>query len=171
VGFTAASHRLPPDVIVAYLDDLARAWDDNCADHGVQKIKSIGDSYMVAAGIGEAGHDGAVRMGRFALAMIETQKARPALAGHRLDLRVGIHRGVATAGVIGRTRMGYDLWGDAVNTASRMESTGAAGRIHVSRAFHDATASAFLFEARGTVALKGIGDAETFFLIGERPAP
>ncbi|QCI65117.1 adenylate/guanylate cyclase domain-containing protein [Phreatobacter stygius] len=171
VGFTTASHRLPPDVIVAYLDDLARAWDDNCADHGVQKIKSIGDSYMVAAGIGEAGSDGAVRMGRFALAMIETQKARAALAGHRLDLRVGIHRGVATAGVIGRTRMGYDLWGDAVNTASRMESTGLPGRIHVSRAFHDATCEAFRFEARGTVALKGIGEAETFFLLGEKPAP
>ncbi|MBN8937971.1 MAG: hypothetical protein J0H01_00705 [Rhizobiales bacterium] len=171
VGFSAASHRLPPDVIVAYLDDLARAWDDDCADHRVQKIKSIGDSYMVAAGIGEPGQDGAVRMGRFALAMIETQKARPTLAGHRLDLRVGIHRGIATAGIIGRTRMGYDLWGDAVNTASRMESTGAPGRIHVSRAFRDATAAAFLFEARGTVALKGIGEAETFFLIGEKPVP
>jgi adenylate cyclase len=105
-------------------------------------------------------------MGRFALAMIARLEGHPPLRGRRLALRVGIHRGTATAGVIGRSRMGYDLWGDAVNTASRMESTGTAGRIHVSDAFRQTAGEAFLFEERGLVDAKGIGPVKTWFLIG-----
>lgn len=166
VGFTAAAHDLPPEDVVAWLDGLVRDWDEACEAEGIEKIKTIGDSYMAASGIGERRGDAAVRMGRFALAMIARLEGHPPLGGRRLALRVGIHRGTATAGVIGRSRMGYDLWGDAVNTASRMESTGTAGRIHVSDAFRQTAGEAFLFEERGLVDAKGIGPVKTWFLIG-----
>jgi adenylate cyclase len=168
VGFTTAAHSLPPEEIVAYLDDLVRAWDGLCAQHGVQKIKTIGDSYMAASGIGEAGSDGAVRMARFALGMVEAHRQRKRLGDTDLEMRVGIHCGAATAGVIGQSRMGYDLWGDAVNMASRMETTCVPGRIHVSEAFREAAGDAFGFEARGTVEAKGIGEVRTWFL--EQPS-
>lgn len=166
VGFSAAGHDLAPEAIVAWLDELVRAWDESCDAEGIEKIKTIGDSYMAASGIGERRGDAAVRMGRFALAMIARLEDQPPLGGRRLALRIGIHRGSATAGVIGRSRMGYDLWGDAVNTASRMESTGVAGRIHVSEAFRIAAGDAFLFEERGLVEAKGIGPVQTWFLAG-----
>ncbi|QCK85530.1 adenylate/guanylate cyclase domain-containing protein [Phreatobacter aquaticus] len=164
VGFTSAAHALPPEEVVAYLDDLVRSFDRLCADHGVEKIKTIGDSYMAASGVGAQGADGAVRMGRFALAMRAAQDGHPTLGTHKLALRIGLHCGEATAGVIGDTRMGYDLWGDAVNTASRLESTGKPGCIHVSEAFRTAAADAFRFEPRGMIEMKGIGSVETFFL-------
>jgi adenylate cyclase len=166
VGFTAAAHDLPPEDVVAWLDGLVRDWDDLCAVHGVEKIKTVGDSYMAAAGIGEAGGDGPVRMGRFALGMLAALEHRAPLGDRRLSVRIGIHRGKATAGVIGRSRMGYDLWGDAVNTASRMESTGEPGRIHVSDAFRAAAGTAFHFAPRGTVEAKGIGAMTTWYLTG-----
>lgn len=167
VGFTTAAHGLPPEEVVAWLDRVVRDWDDLCAAHGVQKIKTIGDSYMAAAGIAGDGADGAVRMGRFALAMLAGHDRYPPLGGRRLDLRIGIHCGPATAGVIGRSRMGYDLWGDAVNMASRMESTGLPGRIQVCEAFRAATGGAFVLEPRGTVEVKGIGSVATYFLVAE----
>jgi adenylate cyclase len=107
-----------------------------------------------------------VRMGRFALGMLAMPERRAPLGGRRMTLRAGIHRGQATAGVIGRSRMGYDLWGDAVNTASRMESTGEPGRIHVTEAFKAAVGNAFRFEPRGTVEAKGIGAMTTWYLVG-----
>jgi adenylate cyclase len=166
VGFTAAAHDLPPEEVVSWLDGLVRDWDELCDQHGVEKIKTIGDSYMAAAGIGEANGDAAVRMGRFALGMLASLERHPPLGGRRMALRAGIHRGQATAGVIGRSRMGYDLWGDAVNTASRMESTGEPGRIHVSDAFKASVDGAFRFEPRGTVEAKGIGAMTTWYLVG-----
>ncbi|MDP3547983.1 MAG: adenylate/guanylate cyclase domain-containing protein, partial [Phreatobacter sp.] len=166
VGFSEAAHDQPPEDVVAWLDGLVRAWDEACEAEGIEKIKTIGDSYMAASGIGEKRGDAALRMGRFALAMIARLEVHPPLGGRRLALRVGIHRGSATAGVIGRSRMGYDLWGDAVNTASRMESTGSPGRIHVSEAFRSAAGEAFLFEDRGLVEAKGIGPIRTAFLLG-----
>lgn len=177
VGFTTAAHGLPPEEVVAWLDRVVRDWDDLCAAHGIQKIKTIGDSYMAAAGIAGDGADGAVRMGRFALAMQAVQQRYPPLGGQTLALRIGIHCGPATAGVIGRSRMGYDLWGDAVNMASRMESTGVPGRIQVCETYREATGEAFLFEPRGEVEVKGIGPVATCFITGERgraplsPAP
>lgn len=166
VGFSEAAHDQPPEDVVAWLDGLVRAWDEACEAEGIEKIKTIGDSYMAASGIGEKRGDTTLRMGRFALAMIARLEVHPPLGGRRLALRVGIHRGSATAGVIGRSRMGYDLWGDAVNTASRMESTGLPGRIHVSEAFRSAAGEAFLFEDRGLVEAKGIGPIRTAFLLG-----
>jgi adenylate cyclase len=105
-------------------------------------------------------------MGRLALAMLQLQESRPPLGTHRLRLRIGIHTGPAVAGVIGATRIAYDLWGDAVNVASRMESHGVAGRIHVSQAFRETVGDAFMFEERGETDIKGIGMARTYFLLG-----
>jgi adenylate cyclase len=164
-GFTAAAHRLPPEAIVAYLGELVAAFDGMCAEHGVEKIKTIGDAYMAVAWLNGDKAASAVAIGRFALAMLDAQARRPPLGEHRLSLRVGIHTGTAIAGVIGDTRVTYDVWGDAVNIASRMESHGVPGRIHVSEAYRRAAAGAFAFEERGDTEIKGIGSAHTYFLL------
>ena len=135
VGFTAAAHDLPPEEIVGFLDGLVRGFDALAEQHGVEKIKTVGDSYMAAAGFdGRAprrrGRDRAVRTRDAG-----SECAHAPLGGRKLELRVGIHCGPATAGVIGDTRFSYDVWGDAVNVASRMESHGDPGRIQVSEAF------------------------------------
>jgi len=163
-GFTEAAHDLPPEEVVAFLDGLVRRFDVLCEQFDVEKIKTIGDSYMAVAGFGELSRRGAVAIGHLAFAMLETIGREPALGGRRLKLRIGIHCGPATAGVIGDTRFSYDVWGDAVNTASRMESNGEPGRIHVSEAFRALAAGSFTFEERGAVDLKGIGTVRTFFL-------
>jgi adenylate cyclase len=168
VDFTAAVHALPPDAVVDYLDRLVRTFDALCEQHGVDKIKTIGDCYMAAAGLDGSGAAGTVAIGRFALAMLAEIEHHPALGGRKLALRIGIHCGPATAGVIGDTRFSYDVWGDAVNVAARMESHGVPGRIQVSDAFRALTGHAFVFEERGTTDIKGIGAARTFFLVGCR---
>jgi adenylate cyclase len=168
VGFTGAAHDLAPDEVVEFLDRLVCAFDALAETHGVEKIKTIGDNYMAAAGFDGRAVEGAVAVGRFALALLETIDRQPPLAGRKLRMRVGIHCGVATAGVIGVTRFSYDVWGDAVNFASRMESHGVPDRIQVSDTFRDLTRDAFDFEERGTTDLKGLGAARTFFLVGER---
>jgi adenylate cyclase len=170
-GFTEAAHGIPPESVVEFLDALVRACDALCEKHGVDKIKTIGDSYMAAAGFDGRSTEGAAAIGRLALALLEEASRMPALGGHTLRLRIGIHCGPATAGVIGDTRFSYDVWGDAVNTASRMESYGVPGRIHVSEAFCKLAASEFTFEERGATDMKGIGENRTFFLTGPRAAP
>ena len=168
VGFTSAAHELPPEEVVGYLDNLVRAFDALAEQHGVEKIKTVGDCYMAAAGFDGRAREGAVAIGRFALAMIEANAAHAPLAGRKLELRAGIHCGPATAGVIGDTRFSYDVWGAAVNTASRMESHGEPGRIQVSEAFRDLAGDAFIFEERGIVDMKGIGETTTYFLLRAR---
>jgi adenylate cyclase len=165
VGFTAAAHALPPEQVVDYLDDLVRAFDTLSERHGVEKIKTIGDCYMAIAGRGGDARAGACALGRFALAMMETAELTR-LHGQCLALRIGIHCGAATAGVIGDTRFTFDVWGDAVNTASRMESHSLPRRIQVSETFRDLTQDVFRFEERGATDIKGIGTTRTFFLVG-----
>jgi adenylate cyclase len=167
VGFTQAAHSLPPEVVVEFLDGLVRSFDDLCEHCGAEKIKTIGDSYMAAAGFTGAAAGGAVAIGRLALAMMQDMERQPLLGDRRLKLRIGIHCGPATAGVIGDTRFSYDVWGNAVNTASRMESHGVPGRIQVSEQFRNLTAAAFRFEDRGATDIKSIGATRTFFLVGE----
>ena len=166
VGFTEAVQELPPEAVVDYLDRVVRTFDTLCEQHGVEKIKTIGDCYMAAAGLEGSGAAGAVAIGRFALAMLEASEHHPALGGRKLALRVGIHCGPATAGVIGDTRFSYDVWGAAVNVAARMESHGEPGRIQVSAAFRALTEDTFVFEERGMTDIKSIGLARTFFLVG-----
>ena len=168
VGFTKAAHALPPDQVVAYLDELVCAFDSLCERCGADKIKTIGDCYMAVAGIDGDGQAGARAIGRLAMAMLETPRRCQLLGGKRLQLRVGLHCGHATAGVIGDTRFSYDVWGDAVNVAARMESHGVPDRIHVSEAFRAMTEGTFIFEERGTTDIKSIGPARTFFLVRDQ---
>jgi adenylate cyclase len=167
-GFTEAAHNLAPEEVVDFLDELVRNLDALCEQHAVDKIKTIGDSYMAAGGFDGDAAGGAVAVGRLALAMMDVIDHQPPLGRRKLKLRAGIHCGPATAGVTGDTRFSYDVWGGAVNTASRMESTGVPGRIQVSEAFRDLTKDAFSFEERGATELKGIGTTRTFFLLGPR---
>ena len=164
VGFTTAAHDLPPDQVVAYLDELVRTFDTLSAKHGTEKIKTIGDCYMAVAGLNGDGPGGAKALGGLALAMLDANAHRPTLGGQRMRLRVGLHCGPATAGVIGDTRFSYDVWGDAVNVAARMESHGVPDRIHVSETFRNMTDGAFAFEERGNTDIKSIGVTRTFFL-------
>jgi adenylate cyclase len=165
VNFTPAAHQEPPEVVVAYLDEFVRTFDLMCQSFGVDKIKSIGDAYMAVGGLGGNARDGAIAIGAFALEMMRVQARRPMLGGKPLVLRIGIHTGTAVAGVIGDVRISYDLWGDAVNIASRLETNGVPGRIHVSEAFRRLTEGAFEFEERGATELKGIGVERTHFLV------
>ena len=167
VGFTPAAHDLPPEEVVGFLDTLVRTFDALAEQCGVEKIKTVGDCYMAAAGFDGRAHEGAIAIGRFALAMFRANAAHGPLGSGKLDLRAGIHCGPATAGVIGEMRFSYDVWGDAVNMAARMESHGLPGRIQASEAFRVLTAQEFAFEQRGTVKIKGIGDVTTYFLSGE----
>jgi adenylate cyclase len=166
VGFTRAAHELSPEVVVDYLDDLVREFDALCVQHRIEKIKTIGDSYMAVGGLHGASMREAVSIGRLALAMLDNQAARSPLGDSRLQLRIGIHIGRATAGIIGDTRFSYDVWGDAVNVASRMESYGTPGRIHVSEAYWSAARNDFYFDECGEIDMKGIGRARTYFLKG-----
>lgn len=168
VGFTPAAHDLPPGEVVSYLDGLVSSFDALCETHGAEKIKTVGDTYMAVGGLQGETISGALAIGRLALAMLETNGNRPPLGNKQLGLRIGVHCGPAMAGVIGDTRFSYDVWGDAVNVASRMESHGVPGRIQVSEAFRLLVDSKFRFEERGTTDVKGIGMSRTFFLIGAR---
>jgi adenylate cyclase len=167
VNFTSAAHDLAPGEVVAFLDGLVRNFDRLSELHDVEKIKTIGDCYMAASGFSGNAADGAVAVGRLALSFCEAISRQDALGDRRLGLRIGIHSGPATAGVIGDTRFSYDIWGDGVNTASRMESNGKPGHIQVSESFRNLAADAFIFEERGVSEFKGIGATRTFFLIGE----
>jgi adenylate cyclase len=170
-GFSTAAHDLPPDQVVEYLDGLVRTFDALAEAHNVEKIKTIGDCYMAATGFDGRAREGAAAIGRLALLMIEATERQGPLGSRKLKARIGIHSGPAMAGIIGDTRISYDVWGDAVNVASRMESHGVPGRIQVSEPFCELTRDIFDFEERGTTELKGIGVARTFFLIGERTSP
>jgi adenylate cyclase len=168
VGFTESVHHLPPEEVVDFLDGLVRVFDGLSERYGVEKIKTIGDSYMAAAGFDDRGAEGAVAVGRLALAMLDAIKRQPTLGGRAPQLRIGIHSGPATAGVIGDTRFSYDVWGDAVNMAARMESNGEPGKIHVSADFRSFTLDRFEFTDAGTAELKGIGTVRSYFLIREK---
>jgi adenylate cyclase len=167
-GFTEAARNLAPEQVVEFLDGLVRACDALCQRYGADKIKTIGDSYMAAAGFDGRQVEGAVAIGLLALAMMEVIEQQPPLGDRKLRLRAGIHCGPATAGVIGDTRFSYDVWGDAVNTASRMESHGEPGRIQVSEAFRNLAADHFVFEERGATDIKSLGTTRTFFLVAAR---
>jgi guanylate cyclase len=168
VDFTPWSERLSPDEVVGCLDHLFSHFDDLAERHELEKIKTIGDCYMVAAGVPEPRPDHARALALMALDMLEAMRTEGE-AGHLgLELRIGINSGPVVAGVIGRKRFLYDLWGDAVNTASRMEHFGTPGRIQITRATYDLLAGAFECEPRGTIAVKGKGEIETWYLVGLR---
>jgi class 3 adenylate cyclase len=168
VDFTVWSERLPPAEVVGYLDHLFSHFDELAERYGLEKIKTIGDCYMVAAGVPTPRLDHARALAYMALDMLEAMRLDDEVPHLGLELRVGINSGPVVAGVIGRKRFLYDLWGDAVNTASRMESHGTPGRIQITRATYELLADEFECEPRGTIAVKGKGEVETWYLIRPR---
>ena len=169
MNFTALAERVPPAELVRLLDDIFRSFDRLTDLHGLEKIKTIGDAYMAAAGLPEPRADHVAAVARMALALPAALAAIPGAAG--LEVRIGMHTGPVVAGVIGQRKFAYDLWGDTVNTASRMESHGAPGRVHVSEAVYRQLSGEFAFEARGRVHVKGKGELETYFLLGASAQP
>jgi len=170
VGFTALSARTSPEELVAMLDALFSLFDRLAEQHGLEKIKTIGDAYMVVAGIPEPTDDHAETMAVMALDMLAALDDYSRRHHRDLSIRIGIHTGSVVAGVIGKKKFIYDLWGDTVNTASRMESHGLPGRIHVTEATCARLRERFEIEERGTIDIKGKGPMKTFFLGGLRPA-
>ena len=170
VDFTPWSERLPPAEVVGYLDRLFSRFDDLAERRGLEKIKTIGDCYMVAAGVPTPRADHAHALALMALDMLEAMRSDDEVGRPGLELRVDINSGPVVAGVIGRKRFLYDLWGDAVNTASRMESHGTAGRVQITRATYELLADDFECESRGPIAVKGKGEVEAWYLVRPRPA-
>jgi adenylate cyclase len=166
-GFTPAAERLSAEEVVVLLDGIFSAFDELVARYGLEKIKTIGDGYLVAAGIPTPRADHAQAAARLALAMRRALGELPAASG--LSLRVGIDSGPVVAGVIGRTKFGYDIWGDTVNTASRMESHAAPGAIQVTERTRRRLEDDFLLERRTGVVVKGKGEMTTYVLLAERP--
>jgi adenylate cyclase len=173
VGFTNLSARTTPEELVQGLNAIFGRFDTLARAHGLEKIKTIGDAYMVAGGLPARSdkHDHAERVARFALDILAAtgEETLRTSRGETVQLRIGIHTGEAVAGVIGTSKFAYDLWGDTVNTASRMESHGEPGRIHITREVHDALNGAFAFEQRGKIEVKGKGMMQTWFLKGAKP--
>lgn len=166
VGFTKFSVGVSPERLVVLLNEIFGDYDDIAHACGMEKIKSIGDAYMAAAGIPVPAEDHAARAAHMALDMLEALTRFNARSGCSFATRIGINSGPVVAGVIGKRKFIYDLWGAAVNTASRMESHGAAGRIQVSEATRSRLGAPFLFEERGSIVVKDIGSVRTWFLTG-----
>jgi adenylate cyclase len=170
VDFTPRSEHLSASEVVGLLDRLFSQFDILAERQGLEKIKTIGDSYMVAAGVPETREDHATALAGLALDMVQATRPGGTVADLGLELRVGINSGPVVAGVIGRKRFLYDLWGDAVNIASRMESQGTPGQIQITQATYELIKDEFACESRGTVSVKGKGDMETWYLVGRRGA-
>jgi adenylate cyclase len=166
VGFTAISQALPAARTIDFLGRIFSAFDQLAAEHGVEKIKTIGDAYMVVGGIPERQPDHALRIATLAPRMLEAVRTISESTALPLRARIGIHTGAVVAGVLGTRKFVYDVWGDAVNTASRMESHSLPGRIQVSAATRAALGDGFAFEPRGALEIKGKGLMETYFLVG-----
>ena len=168
VDFTLMSDRLQPAEVVGLLDHLFTHFDALAERYSVEKIKTIGDAYMVAAGVPTPRADHAQVMALMAIDMREAMRSDDTVGHLGLELRIGINSGPVVAGVIGRKRFLYDLWGDAVNMASRMESQGTPGQIQVTQATYELLRDEFELEPRGTVPIKGKGNVETWYLVGRR---
>jgi len=168
VDFTPRAEQLPAAEVVGLLDRLFSHFDTLAERYQLEKIKTIGDAYMVAAGVPSPRPDHAQALAQLALDMVSCMRPGGEVGDLGLELRIGINSGPVVAGVIGRKKFLYDLWGDAVNIASRMESAGTPGRIQVTVATRALLDGEFECERRGTIAVKGKGEMETWYLVGRR---
>jgi adenylate cyclase len=168
VDFTPLSEHLAPADVVGLLDHLFSHFDTLAERYGLEKIKTIGDCYMVAAGVPTPRPDHARAVVQMALDMVEAMRSSDDVGHFGLEIRVGVNSGPVVAGVIGTKRFLYDLWGDAVNTASRMESHGSPGRIQITRGTYDLLGDEFECEPRGTITVKGKGEMEIWHVLGLR---
>jgi adenylate cyclase len=164
VEFTTLAARLSPEETVTLLGDIFCRFDGLTARYGLEKIKTTGDGYMVAGGLPEPRADHAIAAAEMALAMLEAVETAGNVVGVQLQVRIGLNTGALIAGVLGTHKFVYDVWGDTVNTAKRMESYGQPGGVHVSAFTRQALGDAFRFESRGLLEVKGKGSMETYFL-------
>ena len=169
VGFTSLSSKVPPEQLVTMLNDVFSTFDKLAEKHGLEKIKTIGDAYMVVAGIPQPVANHAHAIAHMALDMLASIDQFSTKHGHELTVRIGIHTGPVVAGVIGQKKFIYDLWGDTVNTASRMESHGVPGRVHVTAATQQLLRDTFELEPREPIEIKGKGRMQTYLIVGKRP--
>ena len=170
VGFTPRSAAMSPEALVDFLNRIFSAFDVLAAKHGLEKIKTIGDAYMVAASLPQPVDRPVHRVAEMAFDMLTAVRTLSEDLGEEIDVRIGIHTGPVVAGVIGQQKLFYDVWGDTVNTASRMESHGQDGRIQITAAVRAALTDDYRFERRGPVEIKGIGAIETWWLLGRKTA-
>jgi class 3 adenylate cyclase len=166
VDFTRRSRHSSPAQVVAALNELFSAFDRLAQRQGLEKIKTIGDAYMVAGGLPTPRPDHAEAIAEMALAMREEVARRTDPSGQPLAVRIGIDTGPVEAGVIGTSKFSYDLWGDTVNTASRMESHGTAGCIQVTERTYQRLRDGYRFQRRGPIQVRGMGEMVTYFLVG-----
>ncbi|MBB5053586.1 class 3 adenylate cyclase [Afipia massiliensis] len=164
VSFTEHSARVTPAAMVEYLNRLFSEFDALAREHGVEKIKTIGDAYMAVAGLPDPNPDPFAVIARMALGMIDRLGHVNGHFGWPLQIRIGIHSGPVVAGIIGTHRFIYDVWGDTVNVASRLEDYSLPNRIHVSQDTARHLVGSFALEPRGSIDVKGKGKLETFFL-------
>jgi adenylate cyclase len=168
VGFTPQAERVSPDRTVEMLNDLFSEFDRLTEQRGLEKIKTIGDAYMVAGGLPEPSSDHAEAVAGLALDMLEVARSRTLSDSEPVRLRIGIDSGSVVAGVIGKRKFIYDLWGDTVNTASRMESHGVAGCIQVTERTRTLLGDRYTFSEKHQIQIKGKGEMTTYFLTGRK---
>lgn len=167
-GFTQISSRMTPHALVTVLNRIFSSFDRLCESYGLEKIKTIGDAIMVAGGLPSPRPDHMIAMASLALDLMAVAGTIATREARHIELRIGIHAGPVIAGVIGTNRFSYDLWGDTVNIASRMESQGVPGRIQVSEAVYQHLKDEFMFEPRGPQQIRGIGEMDTYFLTARK---
>lgn len=168
VGFTKLSTHLSPAELVELLNEIFSAFDELADRYGLEKIKTIGDAYMVVGGLPTPSNDHAEAIAEMAIEIQATIAKVRTKSDRQLSIRIGIHTGPVEAGVIGTKKFTYDLWGDTVNTASRMESQGVPGGIQVTVATYDRLRDKYVFEERGIIQVKGKGDMMTYLLVARK---
>lgn len=168
VDFTPMSAEMGPEDMVDLLNELFSEFDSLVEKLDLEKIRTIGDSYMVVSGAPRRRHNHALAAAELALDMREYIEKRPEHTGRGIDFRIGINSGPIIAGVIGKRKFQYDVWGDVVNTASRMESSGLPGKIQIAKGAYDLMKDDFDCESRGKIEVKGKGELETWFLIARK---
>jgi class 3 adenylate cyclase len=169
VDFTRRSQQVGPAQVVAALNELFSAFDELAQRHGLEKIKTIGDAYMVAGGLPQPRPDHAQAIAEMALGIREEVARRTDPSGRPLAVRIGIATGPVEAGVIGTAKFSYDLWGDTVNAASRMESHGIPGCIQVTERTYQRLRDGYRFQRRGPIPVRGMGELVTYLLVGRNP--
>jgi adenylate cyclase len=173
-GYTERASDTSPEELVAFLDDLYTSLDALVTEHDLEKVKTSGDAYMVVSGVPQPRHDHLEALADLALYIANAVAGLTDSRGRAVPLRIGMASGPVVAGVVGSQRFFYDVWGDAVNVASRMESTVAVGRIQVPQPVYQRLRGHFVFEERGDVEVKGKGVMHTWYLVGRndgRPDP
>jgi class 3 adenylate cyclase/CHASE3 domain sensor protein len=168
VGFTKLAAELGPRSVANLLNELFEIFDDLAEKYKLEKIKTIGDCYMAVAGVPDRSPTHAQQMADFSLEALSALKSQNKQMSRNLEIRIGMHSGTVAAGIIGRKKFAYDLWGDVVNITSRLEGTAEPMKIHVSESVHARLEDSYLFEERGEVELRNRGKLRTYYLIGKK---